>query len=94
MAHTYVLTKHRFNSESTRDVPMATPSRGVEPDHVACALSTENVDIAVEFSRSEVTEMLNAFPDYIPTMDAVLRFMRNNPETSAAMMSDLSAKPL
>jgi hypothetical protein len=81
----------RTSSISAKGLSIGTPTAGITPDHVSCELSlpTANepvITVEIEFSRSEVAEMIGAFPDYIPTMDAVLRFMRRNPRTSKEMI--------
>lgn len=68
----------------------ATPSK-TTPDHATVTLmDAEHFgEIELDFSRSEVAQMVGCFPDYMPTMDAVHRFMKSNPLTSAEMLVEL-----
>jgi hypothetical protein len=92
MACAIVEIKDRsISSISAKDLSIGTPTAGITPDHVRCELSLPTatdpiITIEVELSRSEVAEIVGAFPDYIPTMDAVIRFMRSNPRTSKEMI--------
>lgn len=65
-----------------------TPTRGITPDHVAVKLVDGGFDLCLEFSREEVATMVNCYPDYMPTLDAVQRFMCSNPATAAIMLEN------
>ena len=87
MACAYVkIEDRRLREVSAKNVTVMTPTTGIEPDHILCKLSPPGVTIEVEFSRREIAEMVATLPGYIPTMDAVIRFMRSNPRTSKEMI--------
>lgn len=66
-----------------------TPRPGITPGCVACELNLTGAEIVVEFDRSEIATMVGSLPDYLPTMDGALRFMRSNPMTSWEMMLEV-----
>jgi hypothetical protein len=69
-----------------------TPKASDIPGHVRCDLTVDpNTTLRVDFSEPEVMGMLSvAFPTYMPTMDAVHRFMVSNPKTSAEMLAEIA----
>lgn len=91
--HGHIKIKDKRTSvESWKDRDIS-PVAGVTPGHASCELKLDCATVMVEFSRSEIIQMLNAAdPTYIPTMDAAYRFMVSNPKTSADMLAEIPSK--